>query len=501
MDRRFVFFISSKREDLAEERLATIEEVNRHGHFAWGMELSHAVSIPVDAYIREKVLQSDVLIVILGKSLGEMVDAPHQGRYIHQEIDAAKELGLPILPFLLDPKHYAPHRTDEMDRLRKKVEELGATPSYFEPTDPKFRSKINAAVRSVTDRLSLQERGGYVPAVEYDRLRKHVSLNSDMSNSPIVRRIVEGLSNFGNLHRASAEDIEEKRAMAELFWSTSATNLLIDKRVKNILFEAGSSTDFMASRLLDILSGDSSFEENRSDLNLFFNGITAKFLFDLRRRRIPFVGEAKYFPKPPFEEKYGKSLGKIGRVAKVAALVARDQPMREDAKQGASQLQAELEETLTRDTGLIFLSISGFDMMAQRMPFTDNYRNLVFKTALAHADVPKVLIFDGAKWEKYVKQDGDPTDNNSDGNFFLGTQTGWFEQLGTSPLAVLTSTKVRKRKGDMLEFFQDKLKFRVTGRTIGDYDILYFFNEAYYERFGLFPPKDPIPKPGLFLEH
>ncbi len=105
--------ISSTAMDLIDHRKAVEDAILRHEHLPIGMERFGAIARPPIEVCREKVLGSDAVVVMVAHRYG-WVPSEEQGgdgkkSITRYEVETALAEGIPVLAYLVDPKHPWPH--------------------------------------------------------------------------------------------------------------------------------------------------------------------------------------------------------------------------------------------------------------------------------------------------------------------------------------------------------------------------------------------------------
>ncbi len=474
--RRYAFFISSTFRDLAEQRNAVIESVTRYGHFPIGMEFFHAAFDNTENYIGAKILESDWIILILGGYEGSRT--PEGLTFVEFEIEFAKQHNIPILAFVLNEEEFRQSNpTDAMQRLWKTIHDLNQPIDYFSEKDiGRLKQKVDQAISSNVEKMRKRDLGGYVRAALFDDLKSRRTLDSNMSQNAIMSEIVDRLSDFNVEIERGNLDAFEKSAMAEFFWSMSAARIFRDKKASSVFFEAGSTIDFTARAFLKLLTEDEYFIKNEGSLKVFCNGAVSKFRFDLRHIQPEFLSEVRYFPQPPFSDRFGKALGAIRAVGKISATEHTQGNRLSDEQVYRDQLLKHANETLPKDC-LMCLSVTGLCKGLGLAPYVDSYRNFVFKEVLLSTDRARVLFIDGSKWGQSVREDE---------IYEFGPLSEFVSGQSSKPLAFLVSTALEPRHGEMLATLEDTCGLHSTETSKGRYKLMYFYNDQFKERYGIF---------------
>jgi hypothetical protein len=100
MNKKYQIFVSSTYEDLFETRREVIEQIQKMGHFAAGMEKLSASDAGQWDAISATIRQSDYYVCILGHRYGWAKDK-NSISYTEREWDYAKSLNIPIMSFII----------------------------------------------------------------------------------------------------------------------------------------------------------------------------------------------------------------------------------------------------------------------------------------------------------------------------------------------------------------------------------------------------------------
>jgi hypothetical protein len=123
MDKKYQIFVSSTFEDLKEERDQAIKAVLEMGHIPVGMEMFSAADEEQWQLIARQIEATDYYVVIAAHRYGS--ETENKISYTEKEYDYAKEMGIPILGFVIDDKASWPsNRIDKSDIKKKKLDKF-----------------------------------------------------------------------------------------------------------------------------------------------------------------------------------------------------------------------------------------------------------------------------------------------------------------------------------------------------------------------------------------
>lgn len=130
MEKKYQVFISSTYGDLIDERRAVIEIILAMGHIPAGMELFSAGNQEQWDVIQERINECDYYIVIVAGRYGSITE--EKLSYTRKEYEYAREIGIPVAGFLLDPKTFKswpldkcdPENSQLLESFRARVESL-----------------------------------------------------------------------------------------------------------------------------------------------------------------------------------------------------------------------------------------------------------------------------------------------------------------------------------------------------------------------------------------
>lgn len=100
----FRVFISSTFSDMRQYRDAVIAALNKADCIPYGMERFGATAVPPLDTCYEELGHSQIYICVLGMRYGS-VDVDSEKSYTQLEYEKARELGIPILAFLIDEEN------------------------------------------------------------------------------------------------------------------------------------------------------------------------------------------------------------------------------------------------------------------------------------------------------------------------------------------------------------------------------------------------------------
>ncbi|WP_169711659.1 DUF4062 domain-containing protein [Henriciella litoralis] len=474
--KKFSVFVSSTIPDLVDERRSAYEIISRTQNIPIGMEIFHATHLKNGEYLREKVREADIFVLILGRRSGGTASSGES--YTELEYEEAKKSEKPILAFLIDGDSFKySEPTERLENFREKVIEDDWSHVQYDP-DKKddFNIKFQHSLYSETSRLIREAYPGWVRSEPYDLARSLKTLPHQISNSPIFDDLIQALSKLELLAERTNRDVDEKFAISEFFWDKYETELLLNSDWK-VFFEAGSTIDFILKKLVNILDKKSQFQRPVGRLQIFINSVISKLILDLREKTIPSIKSYSYFPDPPIRERYGKTIGPLSNVGDVPAVQYRKTGIQDASKKSQQRLLTELRKKLNSDKSMCLISFTGMFENHGYAPFVRSYKNVLFKRSLFEHPSAKVVFADGAKWSN-------PT-RNLDGIYMIFSEAEWRNLLADHPICFIVTTYRTPRRADLIEFFVDGKKFQLFEEVKGNLHLLHFSNQKFREKVGV----------------
>lgn len=488
MERIYRVFVSSTMIDLEERRDDVIRAIASIGHIPVGMELFHATTLRTDAYISQKIENSDFLVFLLGEGSGSSMDGSEDGRkWIEFELNTAERLGKPIIAFLLDGKEVRGMNVDpRMIEIRERVKSMGQVVSFFSLAQGRdFSGQVIRAVESEARRLSVAKVGGLVSAKEYDRLSRLKHFSPTQTASVLFGRLMDSLSSYEFLWDRGNKQYEQKKLLAEFFWSTSLGEIALEKRPKTLFFEAGSTTDILLLSFLDKLSKPlfTNSRHVREGIEIALNSPVQMSYFALRDHETPFVRRWYSYPSGVASKNYGKYLGDIERnVIPATASRVRNGNFPRAVEQETREFAEKLDSDLGAERALAFTSYTGFEMRdGDLFPFTENFKNLVFKRALNRSKIGRIFFFHS---EKCV-----PDFPIREARYYDISVREMLASYSSVPLAFVAvlpddNGALISAICDAIASDQEDVKFQSDVKS--GFRRLYFFNSAFHKRFEVF---------------
>ncbi|WP_275785393.1 DUF4062 domain-containing protein [Pararhizobium gei] len=433
--RKYQVFISSTVTDLRRHRESVIRATNVLGHFPIAMEYFTPGSEKNPVLLEHLIKESDVYVLIIGTKYGQ-AKAPGDRSFTEYEFDKAREYGLCCIQFIahdedregVDPK-------PELARFITKVYNEEVMVGRFSMASADSLAAIfTSSLIAETDALRAKGIGGWVHSSHYERISTLRTLSVDQSRSKIINKIIDGFDRYANLTFQSTVDDDLKEANASVFWNRFKTPILIDRRL-SIFVEAGSSCDFMSVKLLEILENNSSLRQKREEnsIDIFFNGVFSKIIFDMRRERLPIVRNITYLPKPPIKDGYGKTVSILDVVPNVDHKDYDNRKIRKDAEDAIQTIQQEIDRDLIVDgkTGVALISFGGLDPSKEFAPYILDYNNVLFKLAIFRSSVVKIIILTARKFATSPLE--------TDSYYHVFHSQDWKKILRTQPVCFVIS--------------------------------------------------------------
>lgn len=439
--RRYVAFISSTEADLNQHRSVVFDAVLRSGHIPTGMELFHPNEMDNKSYVEEKIQQSDFVILILGPRYGKPFKILGDISFTHHEYRFAKSLGKNIIAFSLNDDVYEKLdvRTETKNFFKEVRDDMQWMGKYDLAQPNSLLRELTSAISRITNSMQDQRIGGLVPGSVFDAMANRKLLTQDQTNCPIFTEIVDGLAKFTIPTIRSRISKHLKSESAKLFWSRFQTPLLFGE-VDSIFFEAGSTIDAFCSYLLELLQEQEHLrKEGSPTIKLFFNGVYAKVLYDLRRRELPNIESISYFPKPPILNKYGKTVGRLSYLKHLDPIEFDNPKYAEEAAKEVSALAGEFQDEVGGKS-VSLISFGALDVDNEFEPYTLGYRNCLFKRALWETETNFVICLTQDKLCR--------SNEISDDHYKIYCAESWKCLLKKKPVAVVLSHDFNNNRND-----------------------------------------------------
>jgi Domain of unknown function (DUF4062) len=468
-DRRYQIFISSTFKHLHEERKAAIEAVFERGHIPIALERFSPSNTSDLEVIRTAMEDSQVYILILGHTYGEL--SPDGERsYTEVEYDLAQEYGLLTLVFLID-KHVVHERRKELneqliadkheidnyvrfnkfrERIKKKHSGKIFTPG------PEFKGLVALAL---ADNLGTWDKPGFIrepadPAV------------LEGARNEFIGDLVTELRSFEKLYDRTQQAPEAKRCAARFFVQQYMDRIL-DNRV-SLFFESGSTIAFLAKEMSGPLyKAVTITDDGTPSIQISTNNVLAYLLLWLKAR-IPCT---KFPWSPPVETTYGAAYGGL------ETIIDQDPdyklpPLNASARREIARLENSLFTIssmkrptlllgaasglqLTPGHTLIFqdkkLSKSRMEELEAQLrqcfgPHVGSYRNKVFKRFMYDTSLPMVIFLTGDKINCPIEV--------GKCHFILDSVTKWDNFYHQYPLAFCVASR-HEEKAFHVKLFHD----------------------------------------------
>jgi hypothetical protein len=255
--RKYQVFISSTFQDLWEHRQRAILGIIRAGHMPVALENFAPSSESKREVIRNALKSCQFYVIILGARYGSIPEDDPVGKgYVEIELEMAKELGLKILPFIMDMKKVKEIRkTDEFqnseeikligkyDNLRK-ILTKGVDNIFYKPfeTAGEIETELYAYFNN------LQSERGYILEPED---RKDTEVLEIYARNDIIRDVVRRLVQFETVEPRLASEPEKKLVLANAFANLWGDH--IQEKYERVFLESGSTITFVAKELVKYL--------------------------------------------------------------------------------------------------------------------------------------------------------------------------------------------------------------------------------------------------------
>lgn len=195
-DKKYQVFVSSTYTDLQDARSRVIDQILKLHQFPIGMEMFTADDDEQWTIIKELIADSDYYVVIIGHRYGSVTSEGVS--YTEKEYDLAKELGVPIMAFIMkDEVALKPHER-ETDAI--KIDKL-----------QKFRDKASAN-KLVNFWSDVRELDGLVTASLYHAFIRHPRVGWVRADKAVSDTMVNELAELVKSNRELREENETLRS-------------------------------------------------------------------------------------------------------------------------------------------------------------------------------------------------------------------------------------------------------------------------------------------------
>lgn len=411
--RKFVVFISSTKKDLEKHRQEVIEAVIRLGHIPSAMEYFVTGRTAV-SYIDRKVSECDIFLLLLGYRPGTKAG---DLTFVQYEYEAAKKYGKEIRFLMLQEKDFLEHNPDpSLVAFRNEILKAGTEDAPLVRTFPlddptKTGAEATATLVSLTAEMQGAERGGWIQAEHYDRVKNNFSLE-EASKSPFYQRYVTFFRSFRTLNVRSTTKQSEKQAIGSYIWERFLTDFE-SAEVEAIYFESGSSTAYVSYALLEYIREHSEWYY-KSRLHDVLTIVTNNFLtlmdFTIYQDMVRPMADIVLYPKGQVRDKYGVTYGPLaeaGPYAQTEAFEQRGWALDHRAATACSTVTTAIDQLLGKK-GVIMMAVSGIDWDRTKHfygPHVGSYPNMLMKRCLLRSMHPKIVVVDDFKWKNRYDAD------------------------------------------------------------------------------------------------
>ncbi len=257
LKRKYQVFISSTYKNLVEHRQKAILGITKAGHMPVALENFTPSSESKRQVFRQALQSCQFYVIILGACLGSRPDDDPEGRcYVEIELDLAKELGLEILPFVMDMKLVQEQRkTNEFqnsseltliskyDALRKRLTDGLEGPFY----------KIFETPKDIEEELyAFFSRDHKVPGYILEpREKSDTEILRIYARNQIIRDVVQRLVQFETIEQRLASEADKKLVLAKAFADLYGDH--IQNKYERVFLESGSTITYVAKALAEHL--------------------------------------------------------------------------------------------------------------------------------------------------------------------------------------------------------------------------------------------------------
>lgn len=189
MNKKYQVFVSSTYKDLKEERSGVITAVLGIGCIPVAMEQFPAAPVSQWEYIKNMIDESDYIVLIVAGCYGTE-DRIEKISFTEKEFNYAKEIGKPVLPFLIqNPESLSVSKSENSDSkkkklqdFREKIEDSGCLVNYYTNVDD-LKYKVAA---SVTACISNNPGVGWVRADQVEKIVENLKQSKTVDTGDIM---------------------------------------------------------------------------------------------------------------------------------------------------------------------------------------------------------------------------------------------------------------------------------------------------------------------------
>ena len=464
-ERKYVVFVSSTKVDLHEHRQKVIEAIIGLKQIPYCMEYFPATPYPALNYINEQIEQSDIFLLILGRSIGSRAG---DLTFIQHEYKHALEHDKDILLLTLPEDEF---QVSELRAFTDEIMQKGSSQSRIvrhSRTSDQAAGEARAALEDLIKRKNAAGIGGWVEARRYDSL-----------GGPFFERCLGFFASIDKFNSRTKRETAQKVSIGEYLWNSLIPKLDKEHPPEVIFFESGSSTAYAAYMLLEYARSNSGYwgkSQISKNLSIVTNNFFALLDFTLYQGMSKPVKEVVLYPQGPFSKDYGATYGPIRDVRPDdnTAFLKEGWSLSADAQEACSEVTERINQLLG-DKGLIIMAVSGIDWSARHIcgPHVGSLHNMLMKRSLFQARHAKVIILDDTKWVKSF---------NDDECFpVCGDGIEWAKMLDKSPVAFAVGISRGELEGMIFDKLHD-LDFNQIASRRGDKVVdVFAYNGAFQE--------------------
>jgi len=359
--------------------------------------------------IRAEIERSDIFVILVGARFGSLIKK-RTVSFLSFEYELAKQLGKPILAFLLASDDYEAARSSLKDgdperrydaKLRAFREDVmrhsdghGRVVQFFSvkhgPGD--LVATYEVALQQIVAKLEI---GGWIRAERYEDLRRGVGVGDFLSANPFLGRFVSKLETFHALSARMNRQAGPKQAVAQFFLHRHLGRM-INSGVRRFYFESGSSVAYVSETFIEN-GGPQWLRSFLSELQIETNNILTYLAFGLET-----PVSVELYPSGPPEAVYGASLGDLRSLPPVAPPLE-SLGLTDQAETRVRQI-AQRFRVRYQKAGMILMSASGIETTKTSPfggPHVGSYYNMLLKRALLLSRCPTVMFLDEDKFLKH----------------------------------------------------------------------------------------------------
>jgi Domain of unknown function (DUF4062) len=283
---RYVLFVSSTSEDMAEYRQEARESVLRFNSVPIMMEYFPSQARGAKEAIQRYLNISDAVLIIAGAFYGSLTDHKKKQSFVEWEFDRAQEQGIPVVSFILSAEariiarsNAEPGEQELFDKQERFIVRLQQQESKQFTSVSTFKDEISGALHDISN--SLRGDAGLTRRASATRLIRSVDHLRRVSGFALVQRSYQGLSTRREAPMEKAVG-DSRETMRKIF------DLLHD----DVLTEPAATTVVakLMSQLIERLHGFSTTNgfgpESLQELRVVIDGLFGETLQTLKATSI-----------------------------------------------------------------------------------------------------------------------------------------------------------------------------------------------------------------------